>query len=48
MIKLLKVINYDKKIIQRRITLVAYFYSKQVFPSPKQANGVTMEDAQST
>ena len=39
MIKLLKVKNYDAKIILRRITLVACFYSKQVFPAPKQTKG---------
>ena len=39
MINLLKVKNYDTKIILRRITLAACFYSKQVFPAPKQAKG---------
>ena len=39
MINLLKVKNYDTKIILRRITLVACFYSKQVFPAPKQTKG---------
>lgn len=39
MINLLKVKNYDAKIILRRITLVACFYSKQVFPAPKQTKG---------
>ena len=41
-------INYDTKIIQRRITLAAYFHSKQAFPPPKQTKGVNIEDAQST
>ena len=36
MINLLKVKNYDTKIILRKITLAACFYSKQVFPAPKQ------------
>ena len=31
---LFKVKNYDTKIIQGRIILVAYFHSKQVFPAP--------------
>ena len=48
MLDLLEVINYDIKIIQKRITLVAYFHSKQVFPPPKQTKGVNIEDAQST
>ena len=39
MINLLKVKNYDTKIILRRITLAACFYSKQVFPAPKQTKG---------
>ena len=48
MIDLLKVINYDTKIIQRSITLATYFHSKQVFPPPKQTEGVNIEDAEST
>ena len=48
MIDLLKVINYDTKTIQRRITLVAYFHSKQVFPPPKQTKRVNIEGAQIT
>ena len=36
------------KKIQRRITLAAYFHSKQGFPAPKQTKGVNIEDAQST
>ena len=39
MINLLKVKNFETKIILRRITLAAYFYSKQVFPAPKQTKG---------
>ena len=39
MINLLKVKNYDTKIILRKITLAACFYSKQVFPAPKQTKG---------
>ena len=39
MINLLIVKNYDTKIILRRITLAACFYSKQVFPAPKQTKG---------
>ena len=48
MIDLLKLINYDIKVTQRRITLAACFHSKQVFPAPKQTKGVDIEDAQST
>ena len=48
MIDLLKVINYDTKIIQRRLNLTAYFHSKQVFPPPNQTKGVNIEDVQST
>ena len=47
MIDLVKVINYDIKAIQRRITLAAYFHSKQVFPPSKQIKGVNI-DTQST
>ena len=48
MIDLLKVINYDTKIIQRSITLAIYFHSKQVFPPPKQTERVNIVDAEST
>ena len=48
MIDLLKLINYDIKVTQRRITLAACFHSKQVFPAPKQTKGVDIEDALST
>ena len=48
MIDLLKVINYDTKIIQRRIILVTYLHPKKVFPPPKQTNRVNIEGAQST
>ena len=47
MVDLLKVINYDTKIVQRRITFVTYFHSWQVFPPLKQTKGVNIEDAQS-
>ena len=46
MIHILKVINYGTKMRQRRITLTAYFPSKQVFSAPKQPKGVNIEDAQ--
>ena len=39
MINLLIVKNYDTKIILRKITLAACFYSKQVFPAPNQTKG---------
>ena len=48
MINLLKMINYDTKVVLRRITLAAQFHSKQVFPAPKQTKGVNIEDAQRT
>ena len=37
---LLNVLNHDTKIMKRRITLVAYFHSKEVFTAPKQAKGL--------
>ena len=44
---LLKVTNFGRKIIQRRISLAVYCHFKQAFPAPKQTKGVNIEDAQS-
>ena len=48
MVDLLDVINYDTKITQKRITLMKYFHSNQVFPAAKQTKGENIKDAWST
>ena len=48
MVDLLDVINYDSKITQKRITLMKYSHSNQVFPAAKQTKAENIKDAWST